>query len=83
MKAAAEPRPDNPDNEPESSIELLREPAMPDVRKSCVERDDLIGQFVQHRDPLIGVLDYIAEVSSCIMRPDISPISPSDVQTRI
>ena len=56
---------------------------MPDVRKSCVERDDLIGQFVQHRDPLIGVLDYIAEVSSCIMRPDISPISPSDVQTRI
>ncbi|KAN0136669.1 hypothetical protein V8E53_005439 [Lactarius tabidus] len=44
LKAAAEPRPDSPDNEPGSLIELLREPAMSD-----------------YRDPLIGVLDYIAE----------------------
>ncbi|KAH9003449.1 hypothetical protein EDB86DRAFT_2362285 [Lactarius hatsudake] len=44
LKAAAEPCPDDPDNEPESSIELLREPAIPD-----------------YRDPLIGILDYIAE----------------------
>ncbi|KAH9074327.1 hypothetical protein EDB83DRAFT_1955593 [Lactarius deliciosus] len=47
LKAAAEPRPDNPDNEPESSIELLREPAVPD-----------------YRDPLIGILNYIAETKS-------------------
>ncbi|KAH9171308.1 hypothetical protein EDB89DRAFT_1118253 [Lactarius sanguifluus] len=37
LKAAAEPRPDNPDNEPESSIELIREPAVP------AYRDPLIG----------------------------------------
>ncbi|KAF8269501.1 hypothetical protein EI94DRAFT_1725182 [Lactarius quietus] len=48
LKAAAEPPPDHPDNQPESSIELYREPTMPD-----------------YRDPLIGILDYIAE-----QRPD-------------
>ncbi|KAI9456373.1 hypothetical protein BJY52DRAFT_1276518, partial [Lactarius psammicola] len=53
LKAAAEPRPDNEDNEPESSIELLREPTVPD-----------------YRDPLIGILDYIAEVSPDILRPE-------------
>jgi hypothetical protein len=53
LKAAAEPRPDSPDNEPGSLIELLREPAMSD-----------------YRDPLIGVLDYIAEVSSDVIRPE-------------
>ncbi|KAI9438727.1 hypothetical protein H4582DRAFT_194462 [Lactarius indigo] len=46
LKAAAELRPNNPDNGPESSTELLREPTIPD-----------------YRDPLIGILDYIAEVS--------------------
>ncbi|KAH9074324.1 hypothetical protein EDB83DRAFT_1955510 [Lactarius deliciosus] len=44
LKAAAGPRPDDPDNEPESSIELVREPTIPD-----------------YRDPLMGILDYIAE----------------------
>jgi hypothetical protein len=37
MKAAAGPRPDSPDNEPESSIELLREPTIPDVGIPSVE----------------------------------------------
>ncbi|KAH9008785.1 hypothetical protein EDB85DRAFT_1542726 [Lactarius pseudohatsudake] len=48
---AVGPPPDNPDSsdsEPESSIELLREPTTPG-----------------YRDPLIGILDYIAE-----QRPD-------------
>ncbi|KAI0266125.1 hypothetical protein BC834DRAFT_969641 [Gloeopeniophorella convolvens] len=44
LKAAAGPQPDDPDNEPESAMELLREPHVP-----------------EHRDPLLGVLDYIAE----------------------
>ncbi|KAF8493446.1 hypothetical protein F5888DRAFT_1724104 [Russula emetica] len=44
MKAFAENLPDDPDNEPDSSIELVREPDVP-----------------EYRDPLIGVLDYIAE----------------------
>ncbi|KAH9074228.1 hypothetical protein EDB83DRAFT_2549694 [Lactarius deliciosus] len=44
LKAAAEPGPDDPDNDPESSIELARQPAVP-----------------KYRDPLIGVLDFIAE----------------------
>ena len=36
---------------------------MPDVRTPVVARGDWSGQFFQYRDPLIGVLDYIAEVS--------------------
>ncbi|KAH9057213.1 hypothetical protein EDB87DRAFT_1578956 [Lactarius vividus] len=44
LKAAAESRPDDTDNELESSIELLREPTILD-----------------YRDPLIGILDYIAK----------------------
>ncbi|KAH9041179.1 hypothetical protein EDB84DRAFT_963989 [Lactarius hengduanensis] len=31
LKAAAGPRPDDPDNEPESSIELVREPTIPET----------------------------------------------------
>jgi len=46
IHAFAEHLPDNPDREPESSIELVREPDIP-----------------EHRDPLIGVLDYIVEQS--------------------
>ena len=40
---------------------------MPDVRKPAVKRDDWNRPFVQYRDPLIGVLDYIAEVSPGVM----------------
>ncbi|KAH9171310.1 hypothetical protein EDB89DRAFT_1118021 [Lactarius sanguifluus] len=45
LKAAAEPRPDNPDNEPESSIELLREPTIPAVGMASVERGDWIDSL--------------------------------------
>jgi hypothetical protein len=38
MKAFAEPLPDNPDNEPESSIELVREPDVPEVGASSAQR---------------------------------------------
>ncbi|KAN0131606.1 hypothetical protein V8E53_010448 [Lactarius tabidus] len=44
LKAAAEPGPDDPDNSPESSIELVQQPAVP-----------------EYRDPLVGILDFIAE----------------------
>ena len=40
LRAAAEPRPDKPDNEPESSIELLRDPTIPDVGAPSVERSN-------------------------------------------
>ena len=36
MKAFAENLPDDPDNEPDSSIELIREPDVPEV--GCVTR---------------------------------------------
>ena len=46
LKAAAGPQPDDPDNEPESSIELLREPAIPDVGMLSIQRGDWIdGPF--------------------------------------
>lgn len=40
MKAFAENVPDDPDNDPESSIELVREPDVPEVGVSSVERGD-------------------------------------------
>jgi hypothetical protein len=40
MKAFAENLPDDPDNDPESSIELIREPDVPKVGASSVERND-------------------------------------------
>jgi hypothetical protein len=40
MKAFAEHPQDDPDNEPESSIELVREPSVPEVGASSVERSD-------------------------------------------
>ena len=66
MKAFAEHQPDDPDNEPDSSIELVREPDVPEVSAlSAQHRTRLMS--LQHRDPLIGVLDYIAEVSPGIL----------------
>lgn len=66
MKAFAEHQPDNPDNEPDSSIELVREPDVPEVSASSAQRSTRLMYF-QHRDPLVGVLDYIAEVSYGIL----------------
>lgn len=40
MKAFAENVPDDPDNDPESSIELVREPDVPEVGASSIERGD-------------------------------------------
>ncbi len=40
MKAFAENVPDDPDNEPDSSIELVREPDVPEVRASSIESND-------------------------------------------
>ena len=40
MKAFAENLPDDPDNDPESSIELVREPDVPEVGASSVERSE-------------------------------------------
>ena len=39
MKAFAENLPDDPDNEPDSSIELVREPDVPEVGSSVDLRD--------------------------------------------
>jgi len=38
MKAFAEHHPDDPDNEPDSSIELVREPDVPEVSASSIQR---------------------------------------------
>jgi hypothetical protein len=40
MKAFAENLPDDPDNEPDSSIELVREPDVPEVGCVLDERSD-------------------------------------------
>jgi hypothetical protein len=40
MKAFAENHPDDPDNDPESSIELVREPDVPEVGASSAERSE-------------------------------------------
>ena len=45
LKAAAEPLPDDPDNEPGSSFELLREPAIPNVGVPSVDRGDWIDRL--------------------------------------
>lgn len=45
LHAAAEPRPDDPDNDPESFIELARQPAVPEVGMSFVESSRLINGF--------------------------------------
>ncbi|KAH9060466.1 hypothetical protein EDB87DRAFT_1616089 [Lactarius vividus] len=42
LKAAAEPGPDDFDNDPESSIEPVQRPAVPEVGMSSAERSDLI-----------------------------------------
>ncbi|KAH9953160.1 hypothetical protein BC827DRAFT_171613 [Russula dissimulans] len=47
IRAAAEPLPDDPDNEPEDEIQVTR-----------------VSDAPTYRDPLIGVLDYIAENSA-------------------
>lgn len=45
MKAFAEPLPDNPDNEPDSSIELVREPDIPEVGTPSARRSDCTDVF--------------------------------------
>lgn len=40
MKAFAENLPDDPENEPDSSIELVKEPDAPEVGASSDERSD-------------------------------------------
>ena len=45
MKAFAEHAPDDPDNDPESSIELVREPDVPEVGASSVDRSDCTYVF--------------------------------------
>lgn len=83
MKAFAENLPDDPDNEPDSSIELVREPDVPEV--GCVssdERSDRTYKSPQYRDPLIGVLDYIAEVSRSILGLTILSILPASSEPR-
>jgi hypothetical protein len=40
MKAFAENLPDDQDNDPESSIELVREPDVPEVGSSSIDRGD-------------------------------------------
>jgi hypothetical protein len=42
LRAAAEPRPDDPDNDPESFIELVRQPAVPEVGMPSVDSGHLI-----------------------------------------
>jgi hypothetical protein len=82
MKAFAEHQPDNPDNEPDSTIELVREPDVPEVSALSVQRNTRLISF-QHRDPLVGVLDYIAEVSPGILPlSDCSSDSSSDLRIR-
>ena len=66
IEAFAEHQPDNPGNEPDSSLELVREPDVHSVSKFSVHCSTRLMSF-QYRDPLIGVLDYIAEVSSGIL----------------
>jgi hypothetical protein len=46
MKAFAEPLPDNPDNEPDSSIELVREPDIPEVGAPFTQRSDCTDVFL-------------------------------------
>jgi hypothetical protein len=45
MKAFAEHLPDNPDNEPDSSIELVREPDIPEVGTPSAQRSDCTDVF--------------------------------------
>ena len=45
MKAFAEPLPDNPDNEPDPSIELVREPDVPEVGTPPAQRGDRTDVF--------------------------------------
>ena len=45
MKAQGEFLPDNPDNEPDSSIELVREPDIPEVIVPSAQRSDCTDVF--------------------------------------
>ena len=64
IRAAAEPLPDDPDNNREDDIQVTRVPNAPKVG-SLLRRDDQERSMTlsfQYRDPLVEVLDYIAEV---------------------
>ena len=66
IRAAAEPLPDDPDNRSEDDmIQVTGVPDAPKVGTRPVVRYDGKGSITpwfQYRDPLMGVLDYIAEV---------------------
>ena len=64
MRAAAEPLPDDPDGRQEDEIQVTR---IPDSSKVSIILRKVKGKESltprhQYRDPLSGVLDYIAEV---------------------
>lgn len=71
VKAISENVSDHPDDDPESSTRLVQEPDVPEVGASAVEQATGL-MSLQYRDPLIGVLEYIAEVSWSIQRLTIS-----------
>ena len=83
IEAFAEHQPDNPDNEPDSSLELVREPRVPGVSELSVQCSTRLMSS-QYRDPLIGALDYIAEVSSNIFSlSDFPQILPAIFESEI
>ena len=63
IQAAAEPLPDDPDNSREDEIQVTR---IPNVSEVCLFLEAIVKgslkPWYQHRDPLIGILDYIVEV---------------------
>ena len=65
LKGAAEPLPDDPDNRREEEIQVTRVPDVPNV-SNCpaimCRRIEHHMSYFKYRDPLSGVLDYLAEV---------------------
>ena len=65
MRAAAEPLPDDPDDHREDELQVTR---IPDSSKVSIILYYVMGKesltpWYQYRDPLVGILDYIIQVS--------------------